>query len=60
MIPDPLSLFGRDADDTQLCLGLTGQHLYLAPDVELVLKIPDVAHLRQGIAAYHRCISSVT
>ena len=39
---------------TQLGLGLARQHLDLLPDVELVLKRPDMPHLGARVAVDHQ------
>ena len=54
VIADPLGLLLGDARLTQLGLGLARQHLDLLPDVELVLKRPDMPHLGARVAVDHQ------
>ena len=53
MCTDPSGLFLGYARFTQLSLCLAGQDLNLFPDLELVLQLPDGAHLGARVATDH-------
>ena len=53
VVANPLRLFFRDAGFPQLSLRLARQNLDFLPDGELVLKLPDGAHLRTRVAVDH-------
>ena len=64
MRANPRGLIGGDTALAQLGLCFAGENLDLLPNVELVLKRPDVAHLGQRVALDHpripfaRCVDA--
>jgi hypothetical protein len=53
VVTNPLGLFTRNPALAQLSLRFARQHLNFAPNVKLVLELPNFAHLRARVPINH-------